>query len=66
MWNPVYKIRRPLPTDERRAPVSISLINPHLIVVGLFGWRVLLNRYGPNWWVLLNRVELWKYRRCRK
>lgn len=57
----VYKVRRALSTDTRRALVFVSLRHPHLIVVGLFGWRVLLHRSGQAWWETLNRVELWKY-----
>lgn len=65
MFNPIYKVRPRLPTDTRRAPF-VSLKNPHLIVAGLLRWRILLTRYGPRWWVALNRIECWKYWRTRK
>lgn len=59
MMRLIYKIRRPLETDTKW--FVFSLRSAHLIVIGAFGWRVLLRRYGPPWWQALNRVELWKY-----
>lgn len=54
-----YKFRRPLPTDRMR--LLDVRATPHILIVALFGWRLLLRRSGPRWWVLLNRFECWKY-----
>lgn len=51
MFSIFYKLRRPLPNDRMHA----------FDVRAGFGWRLLLRRYGPRWWVLLNRFECWKY-----
>lgn len=51
-------IRRPLECDHKR---FILQPTPHLWLVGAFGWRLLVVRYGPSWWEILNRFECWKY-----
>lgn len=61
MWNPVYKVRRSLPEDKSMFVIEAR---PHLFLLGAFGVRILIKRYGPRWWVLLNRFESWKYRRA--
>lgn len=60
MGSLIYRVRRPLPTDRMRY-FGIKPM-PHLWVIAGFGWRVLIRRYGPRWWVALNRYECWKYR----
>ena len=59
MWHPFIAIRRPLPYDG-----CLFIFRPkrHVWIIGAFGWRLIISRYGPNWWQVLNRFECWKYR----
>jgi hypothetical protein len=58
MFNPIYKIRRPLPADRAKVVWNPT---PHLLVIGAFRWRVLITRYGPQWWIWLMRPGAFKY-----
>lgn len=59
MHNPVYKIRKPLPHDKKR---FVCHATAYLIIVGAFGWRVLLRRDGPVLWSsFFGRLPVWRF-----